>query len=146
VQVEGAASRQREQFRAEELPIVEAEQEIRRTCGHLRYDSGSVRVGRGDGRHAMVARHVAHALEPERLPGIVIVGHHEAHVDAVRKKHAQAAGADVVIGEDDRYRSRPTFVLRTPVFALGAARRAHGPARAIVGAEDASRSSTAWIV
>ena len=41
------------------------------------------------------------AVEPERLAFAVAVRHHQRHVDAAGAQHAQAAVADVRVGEDD---------------------------------------------
>ena len=54
------------------------------------------------------------------------MGDHQRHVHALGQEQPQAAHADVVVGEDDGTGHWTTFALRAPVFALGAARRAHG--------------------
>ena len=64
--------------------------------------SARVRIVGRDRRDAVLARRSrATRVEPDRLARIVGVRDDQRDVDAVREQHAQAADADVVIGEDD---------------------------------------------
>ncbi|XQU71414.1 hypothetical protein OJJOAM_004203 [Cupriavidus sp. H18C1] len=51
-------------------------------------------------RQAQFRRGVGHAAEPDRFIGTVAMRDHQRHLDAARVQHAQAAIADVVVGED----------------------------------------------
>ncbi len=99
--VERAARRDGEQRRLQHLPKVEAEDEVGRKIANPRDGLACVDVGRHDRGDAVVAGNVGHALEPDRFVRIVVVRDHQRDANAVRQQDAQAAGADVVIGEDD---------------------------------------------
>ena len=102
VHVEGAARRDRQQLRAQQLSIVEREQEIGLRGAHLRHTCGRVGVhGRGH-LEAMPARMTGDAVEPRRFVGRIGVRDHQRHDHALLQQHAQAAHADIVVGENDR--------------------------------------------
>jgi hypothetical protein len=146
VHVQRAARRERQQRRAQQLSIIEAEQEFRRQRADARDDAGIVGVARGDPADAEIVRDIGDALEPLRLRRVVVVRDDERHVDAVRAQHAQATRPDIVVAEYDGAGARIRHGSRLQRRRARRQRRAGAlptSCRAGTSGTSASRSSTA---
>ncbi len=97
--VEGAVRCQRQQGRRNQRAVVEREQQV----GPRRLDRGGqrriVRIVAIHQRQAELRGGVGHAAEPDRFIGTVAMRDHQRHLHAARVQHAQAAVADVMVGE-----------------------------------------------
>jgi hypothetical protein len=97
------AARGRGQERgAQQLAVVEREQEVRARGAHALYELGGVGVGRRGDLETVPARVPGDALKPDLLARGVRVRDHQRHRHLVLQQHAQAAHAHVVVGKHDR--------------------------------------------
>jgi len=83
----------------EHAPVVEGEDEIRRSGAHAPLELA--RLGICERVQAAPARQLGDAREPHALGRVVGVRDHQAHVDRGVEQHLQAARAYVVVGERD---------------------------------------------
>ena len=99
--VEGARGGQLQKRRREHGAVVEREDEVGASRGHLVEQRGVVQVVvEADGQVELRGR-VGDAPEPHRLVRMIAMRDDQRHVDAGRMQDTQAAIADVRIGEDD---------------------------------------------
>ena len=99
--VECAARRELQQRERQHVPVVETEDHVGPCRLHPREHLGRCRIGRHDAGDAALGAQCRDRAEPDRLGRIVLVRHHQRHLDAARQQHLQAAHADIVIGKND---------------------------------------------